>query len=120
MATTFVASDIRIENVESQVTGNIGPSAGNLQFNDHPLYVLANTTLVSAVLSWGGVADLDFDIVDAKGIVVANSASLDNPEVINFRPTAAGTYQLRENGYISVSTDYTIDVNLSNMYANED
>ncbi|MBA6389966.1 S8 family serine peptidase [Colwellia sp. BRX10-3] len=114
----LVEPNSRIENVETQILGNMGPSAENLQVNDHPIEVLANTTLVNAVLSWTGVADLDFELVDTDGNVVANSSSLENPEEISFRPTAAGTYLLRVNGYIAASADYTIDLTLSNMYAN--
>ncbi|MFT6917926.1 MAG: serine protease AprX [Cognaticolwellia sp.] len=114
----LVESNSSIENVEGQVSGNVGPSAENLQVNDHPIEILENTTLVNAVLAWAGVADLDFEMVDSNGNVVANSSSLDNPEEISFRPNAAGTYLLRVKGYISVATDYTIDTTVSNMYAN--
>lgn len=102
--------------VDQQVIeGNIGPSAENIQFNDHVISVGADAVAIDAVLSWGGVADLDFQMLDAEGNVVASSASLDNPEVISFRPEQAGDYTLRVNGYISVSTDYTIDVEVSNL-----
>jgi serine protease AprX len=114
----LVAPNSRIENVEGQIPGNIGPSAENVQVNDHPIEVMDNTTLVNAVLSWGGVADLDFELVDPNGDVVANSSSLENPEEISFRPNSAGEYLLRVKGYISVATDYTIDTTVSNMYAN--
>jgi subtilisin family serine protease len=114
----LVESNSRIENVKTQISGNIGPSAENLQVNDHLIEVLENTTLVNAVLSWSGIADLDFELVDNDGTVLANSSSLDNPEEISFRPTAAGIYLLRVNGYIAASADYTIDVTLSNMYVN--
>ena len=114
----LVKPNSSIENVEGQVSGNVGPSAENLQVNDHPIEVLENTTLVNAVLAWTGLADLDFELVDSDGNVVANSSSMDNPEEISFRPNAAGTYLLRVKGYISVATDYTIDTTVSNMYAN--
>ena len=114
----LVKPNSSIENVEGQVSGNVGPSAENLQVNDHPIEVLENTTLVNAVLAWTGLADLDFELVDSDGNVVANSSSMDNPEEISFRPNAAGTYLLRVKGYISVATDYTIDTTVSNMHAN--
>jgi serine protease AprX len=71
------------------------------------------------VLTWSGVADLDFDLLNEAGEVVANSASLDNPEEINFRPTSGGIYTLRVNGYISVATDYTIAVTTSKLETND-
>lgn len=114
----LVAANTSIENLESQISGTMGPSAENVQVNDHPIDVLDNTSLVNAVLSWSGAADLDFELVGPNGDVVANSASLENPEEISFRPSSAGTYFLRVKGYISITTDYTIDLTMSNMYEN--
>ncbi|GAA6204252.1 S8 family serine peptidase [Thalassotalea sp. SU-HH00458] len=114
----LVAANTSIENLESQISGTMGPSAENVQVNDHLIDVLDNTSLVNAVLSWSGAADLDFELVGPNGDVVANSASLENPEEISFRPSSAGTYFLRVKGYISITTDYTIDLTMSNMYEN--
>jgi serine protease AprX len=114
----LVAANTSIENLESQISGTMGPSAENVQVNDHPIDVLENTSLVNAILTWPGVADLDFELVDPNGDVVANSASLENPEEISFRPSSAGTYLLRVKGYISIATDYTIDLTTSNVYEN--
>lgn len=114
----LVEPNSSIDNVEGQIIGNVGPSAENVQVNDHPIEVFDNTVLVNAVLAWDGVADLDFELLDAENNVVANSSSLENPEEISFRPSAAGTYLLRVKGYISVSTDYTIDTTVSNLYVN--
>lgn len=112
----LVEPNSKIKNIATQISGTMGPSAENLQVNDHSFGVHENTVLVNAVLAWSGVADLDFELVDPNGDVVANSASLENPEEISFRPTVGGIYLLRVNGYISASTDYTIDLTLSNMY----
>ncbi len=112
----LVEPNTHIINIESQITGNIGPSAENIQMNDHVISVTDNTALVNAVLSWGGVADLDFELLNEAGEVVANSSSLENPEEISFRPTTPGNYYLRVKGYISVNTDYTIDVTISDMF----
>lgn len=111
----LVDNGTSITTDQQVIEGNIGPSAENIQFNDHVISVGADAVAIDAVLSWGGVADLDFQMLDAEGNVVASSASLDNPEVISFRPEQAGDYTLRVNGYISVSTDYTIDVEVSNL-----
>lgn len=111
----LVDNGTSITTDQQVIEGNIGPSAENLQVNDHVISVGADAVAIDAVLSWGGVADLDFQMLDAEGNVVASSASLDNPEVISFRPEQAGDYTLRVNGYISVSTDYTIDVEVSNL-----
>jgi serine protease AprX len=114
----LVASDSSVENTKSDFSGKIGLSAENMESNDYEIEVLENTTLISATLSWSGVADLDFDLVDPTGTVMTSGATLENPEVISFRPTTAGAYQLRVNGYASVSTDYVIEATVSNTYAN--
>jgi serine protease AprX len=114
----LVDNGLSINNQAQTITGNIGPSAENIQTNDHPVTVDANTVAINASLSWGGVADLDFELLNEAGEVVANSSSLENPEVIDYRPEAAGTYTLRVKGYASVNTDYTIDLEVSSIVSN--
>jgi serine protease AprX len=111
----LVDNGTRVDTEYLTITDNIGPSAENIQFNDHVITLAENTAVLDAVLSWEGVADLDFELLDPQGNAVASSASLDNPEVISFRPQAGGDYVLRVNGYASVSTDYTIDVEVSSL-----
>jgi serine protease AprX len=111
----MVDNGLSIINEQTIINGNIGPSAENIQFHDHVISVFENTTAIDASLSWAGVADLDFQLISPQGEVVASSASLENPEVIDFRPTSAGDYVLRVNGYISVSTDYEIDLEITSV-----
>ncbi len=111
----LVDNGVQIITEQQMIEGTIGPSAENVQFNDHAIQVAANAVSIDAELSWEGVADLDFELIDPAGNVVASSASLDNPEVISFRPSVAGDYVLRVNGYLSVATNYQIDVSISLM-----
>ncbi|MGX5202260.1 S8 family serine peptidase [Aliikangiella sp. IMCC44632] len=111
----MVDNGLSIINEQQIITGNIGPSAENIQANDHLIKVTDNTTAINASLSWPGVADLDFQLINPQGEVVASSASLENPEVIDFRPDSGGDYLLRVNGYISVNTNYEIDLEVSSV-----
>jgi serine protease AprX len=114
----LVDNGLSINNEAQTITGNMGPSAENIQMNDHAVTVDANTVAINASLSWGGVADLDFELLNEAGEVVANSSSLENPEVIDYRPEVAGTYTLRVKGYASVNTDYVIDLEVSSIVSN--
>jgi serine protease AprX len=111
----IVDQGLQIVNHQQQFAGNIGPSVENLQVADFPISISHDTVLLNANLSWAGVADLDFELLNAAGEVVANSASLENPEEISFRPSTGGEFILRVNGYASISTDFVIDVNVSEM-----
>ncbi|GAA4354945.1 S8 family serine peptidase [Kangiella marina] len=106
--TTVVTEEFFIE-------GTIGPSAENIQFQDHPFEVDGTVAFIESTLSWEGVADLDYELIDPNGDSVASSASLANPEVLGFAPTMEGTYNLRVNGYASVLTNYTINTTLSKL-----
>ncbi len=90
------------------IEGTMGPSAENIQFIDHPFEVTANMVSVQSSLTWSGVADLDYALLDSEGNQVASAASLDNPEVITYFFDEEGTYTFRVNGYISGFTPYQI------------
>ena len=104
-----------ITNEDLVFNGNIGPSVQNLQISEHMLEIPNDVAMVSAVLNWDGIADLDFELVDGNGNVVANSSTLENPEEISFRPAQSGIYTFRVNGFVSASTDYEISTTLSHM-----
>ena len=114
----IVEPNSRIVNSERQLKGTIGPSAENIEVKDHIIKVNDETILVNAVLSWQGIADLDFEMLNEAGEVVANSATLDNPEEISYRPDSAGFYTLRIKGYISALTSYNVDVTTSDRVSN--
>lgn len=108
----------RIVNSERTLKGNIGPSVENVQVKDHKILVNEESVLVNAVLSWQGVADLDFELLNDAGEVVASSATLENPEEITYRPSEAGFYTLRIKGYASVLTNYNVEVTTSDRVIN--
>ncbi|WP_223668834.1 S8 family peptidase [Kangiella shandongensis] len=95
--------------------GTMGPSAENLEVQDFPISVTDDAVLIEANLSWEGVADLDFELLNAAGEQVASSASLSNPEVLSYAPEQAGDYVLRVNGYASVVTNFQIDATVSSL-----
>ncbi|AOE49818.1 S8 family serine peptidase [Kangiella sediminilitoris] len=95
--------------------GTMGPSAENLEFQDFPISVSADAVLIEASLTWEGVADLDFELLNSAGEQVASSASLSNPEVLSYAPEQAGDYVLRVNGYASVVTNFQIDATVSSL-----
>lgn len=111
----LVDNGLSITTENFMFEGTIGPSAENLEVQDFPISVTDDAVLIEASLSWGGVADLDFELLNAAGEQVASSASLSNPEVISYAPEQAGDYVLRVNGYASVVTDFQIDATVSNL-----
>lgn len=98
-------------------TGTIGPSAENLQIDEHSFTVGADATDVRAVLSWDGVADLDLYLVDPEGNQVASAATLDNPERLEFAIKLPGTYTFQVTGYASVLTNYRLQSTVSRTVA---
>lgn len=100
---------------EFYVEGTIGPSAENLQTQDFQFLANDEVALIESTLSWEGVADLDYELLNADGEQVASSASLGNPESLSYAPTDAGYYTLRVNGYASVLTSYRINTTLTKL-----
>ena len=107
-----------VVNEEFYVEGTIGPSAENVQTQDFRFYADDSVSFIDSDLSWDGVADLDYELLDPNGESVASSASLGNPEVIGYAPTEAGYYTLRVNGYASVLTNYRINTTLTKLVSN--
>lgn len=93
----------------STFTGTMGPSAENLEVDEFAFHVGADAISIKAVLRWSGGVDIDFDLVDPDGNVVASGATLANPEVLEFAVTTPGTYTYRVKGYATVLANYTLD-----------
>ncbi|RUO63404.1 Subtilase family protein [Pseudidiomarina planktonica] len=109
----LLAPDVSFTNSQQIDSGTMGVSAENLEVQEFPLEINPNDVNVTSTLDWTGVADLDFYLVNPEGVEVASSASLDNPEVIQFWTDMAGTYTLRVTGYISVATPFTITTDIT-------
>jgi subtilisin family serine protease len=103
-----IASDVTYTEVTETYQGTMGASAENLEVQDFPFEIAANDISIMASLDWTTVADLDFALVNPEGVEVASSASLANPESLQFWVDQTGTYNLRVKGYISVATPFTI------------
>ncbi|MGQ4276999.1 S8 family peptidase [Pseudidiomarina sp. E22-M8] len=109
----LLSPDVSFANSQQIDSGTMGVSAENLEVQEFPLEINPNDVNVTSTLDWTGVADLDFYLVNPEGVEVASSASLDNPEVIQFWTDMAGTYTLRVTGYISVATPFTITTDIT-------
>lgn len=114
----LVDNGMTVVNEEFYVEGTIGPSAENVQSQDFRFFADDSVAFIESSLSWEGVADLDYELIDPNGESVATSASLGNPEVIGYAPTEGGYYTLRVNGYASVLTNYYINTTLSKLVQN--
>lgn len=109
----LLAPDVTFATRQQVDSGTMGASAENLEVQEFPLEISASDVSITSSLTWTGVADLDFYLVDPDGLEVASSASLENPEVIQFWTDKVGTYQLRVTGYISVATPFTITTDIT-------
>lgn len=110
---TAVDSDLTYSERQQVDNGTMGASAENLEVQEFPLEITENDVSLTTTLSWSGVADLDFYLVNPAGEEVASSASLENPEVIQYFTDQPGTYQLRVTGYISVATPFEITTDIT-------
>lgn len=105
--------DVSFTQSQQIDSGTMGVSAENLEVQEFPLEIGPNDVNLTSTLTWTGVADLDFFLVNPDGVEIASSASLENPEVIQFWTDMEGTYTLRVTGYISVATPFTITTEIT-------
>ncbi len=109
-----------VEETMPTIEGFMGPSASGdagvgpgtdaaYTIDEHTVALDADIVSLRAVLSWEPFADIDFALADASGAEIASSASLDNPEVIEFDVTEAGDYTFLVKGYASAAANYKIE-----------
>lgn len=110
---TLLAPDVSFSSSQQVDSGTMGVSAENIEVQEFPLEIAPNDVSITSTLEWTGVADLDFYLVDPAGNEVASSASLENPEVLQFWTETSGSYTLRVTGYISVATPFTITTDIT-------
>ncbi|MCW8107169.1 S8 family serine peptidase [Alteromonas ponticola] len=106
---SLVDIGVTFEKNPFSFSGTMGASAENIEVHEYPLELGEKDVSLSATLAWSSVADLDFYLIDPAGNTVASSASLENPEGLQFWVEQPGTYTLQVTGYISAATPYTID-----------
>ncbi|MEA3588938.1 S8 family serine peptidase [Pseudidiomarina sp. 1APP75-27a] len=109
----ILSPDVSFTTSQQMDSGTMGVSAENLEVQEFPLEIAPNDVSITSTLNWTGVADLDFFLVNPEGVEVASSASLENPEVIQFWTDMPGTYTLRVTGYISLATPFTITTDIT-------
>lgn len=90
-------------------TGTMGPSAENLEIDEFKIEVGTDVTTLRASVGWEGGVDIDFYLLDPSGVQVASSATLANPETLEFAVTEPGTYTYQVTGYATVLANYTLE-----------
>lgn len=91
---------------------------GGVTYVDVPFDVDASTYQVEATTEWlvapaGGVPDMDYQLLDPDGNVIASSGASGGPEFVSVRVSKAGTYTHRVVGYANAATDFQITTNLT-------
>jgi subtilisin family serine protease len=94
-------------------------TAGGATYVDVPFDVDGSTFKLAATIEWaaapaGSQQDLDYELLDPDGKVIASSGGpAGAPESVNLGVKRAGTYTHRVIGYTNVATDFTITTNLT-------
>jgi hypothetical protein len=91
---------------------------GGVSYVDVPFEVDASTYQVEATTEWallptGDQPDLDYELLDPDGNVIASSGSVTVPEYVNIRVTRPGTYTHRVIGFTNAPTDFNITTTLT-------
>jgi hypothetical protein len=91
---------------------------GGVSYVDVPFEVDASTYKVEATTEWmllpvDGQPDLDYELLDPDGNVIASSGAAGGPEYVNIRVSKPGTYTHRVVGFTNAPTDFTITTNLT-------
>ncbi|HEX7046515.1 MAG TPA: S8 family serine peptidase [Gammaproteobacteria bacterium] len=102
------APGVRFVEESETWTGTMGPSVENLVVHEFPFEVDTGVVNIRAELGWTGGVDIDLYLVGPDGNEVASGATLNNPEVLDYDVTQAGTYTWRVTGYATVIANYTL------------
>jgi hypothetical protein len=92
--------------------------ASGVTYVDVPFDVDASTYNVEATTEWlqapaGGLPDVDYQLLDPDGNVIASSGASGGPEYVSVRVSRAGTYTHRVVGFANAATDFQITTNLT-------
>ncbi len=88
-------------------------TASGVTYADVPFDVDASTFHVEATTSWltipdGSMPDVDYQLLDPDGHVIASSGAAGGPEHVSLNVSRAGTYTHRVVGYTNAATQFTI------------
>ncbi|HEX8189246.1 MAG TPA: S8 family serine peptidase, partial [Pyrinomonadaceae bacterium] len=92
--------------------------AGGVSYVDVPFDVDASTYQIEATTEWmllptGDQPDIDYELLDPDGNVIASSGSASVPEYVNVRVARPGTYTHRVVGFTNAATDFTVTTKLT-------
>ncbi|HEX8148188.1 MAG TPA: S8 family serine peptidase [Pyrinomonadaceae bacterium] len=91
--------------------------AGGVTYVDVPFDVDAPTYQIEATTEWmllpSDQPDIDYELLDPDGNVIASSGSASVPEYVNVRVTRPGTYTHRIVGFTNAATDFTVTTKLT-------
>jgi hypothetical protein len=108
-----------LTQTETLPVGDVGNQlVGGATYIDLPFEVDASTYQVEATTEWflapaGDQPDLDYELLDPDGNVIASSGAAGGPEHVNVRVARAGTYTHRVVGYTNAATEFTVTTNLT-------
>ncbi|MFL6332734.1 MAG: S8 family serine peptidase [Pyrinomonadaceae bacterium] len=92
--------------------------AGGATYVDVPFDVDAQTYQIEATTEWfllptGDQPDIDYELLDPDGNVIASSGAAGGPEYVSVRVTRPGTYTHRIVGFTNAATDFTVTTKLT-------
>jgi hypothetical protein len=91
---------------------------GGVTYVDLPFDVDASTYQVEATTEWfllpvEGQPDIDYELLDPDGNVIASSGAAGGPEYVKVRVNRPGTYTHRVIGFTNAATDFTVTTKLT-------
>lgn len=112
-----------VQTITQKATVTVGDAGSKLvsgtTFVEVPFNVSASTYRIEALVQWfdlptGQLQDLDYELLDPDGKVIANSGGpAGSSEFVSLTVTRGGTYKHRIIGYTNVATDVTITTTFS-------
>lgn len=92
--------------------------ASGVTYADVPFDVDASTFKIEAKTEWlgapaGGMPDVDYQLLDPDGNVIASSGAAGGPEFVSVSVSRAGTYTHRVVGFTNAATQFTITTTLT-------
>jgi minor extracellular serine protease Vpr len=92
--------------------------ASGVSYVDVPFEVDASTFQIEATTEWmllpvDGQPDIDYELLDPEGNVIASSGAAGGPEYVSVRVNRPGTYTHRVVGFTNAATDFTVTTKLT-------